>query len=149
MQNALSRSVKAFSFLIFISAFLVTQSVVAQNDPQLKIGENSLSIKSGDQTRQYLLYIPSGNEGKAPLPLVLLFHGHGGTSKGVMELTGLSNVADKKNFIIAAPEGIKKIWNTGFEPGGVNDVEFVNFDKFICWIVGSFCTQLISIVRNV
>ena len=46
-----------------------------------------------------------------------------------METTDLSKVADKKKFIIAAPEGIyptwENSWNAHLDPGGVNDVEFV------------------------
>jgi polyhydroxybutyrate depolymerase len=47
-----------------------------------------------------------------------------------MELTDLSKVADKKKFIIAAPEGIYPYvgvnsWNADLDPGGANDVEFV------------------------
>ena len=130
MQNPLSRSVKMFGCLIFISAFLLTQSVVAQNDPQIKKGENSLSIKSGDQTRHFLLYIPEEYDSKTPLPLVLLFHGTGTSSKSVMRATGFSEVAQKKKFIVAAPDGIyvyggRNGWNYQLVGGGINDVELV------------------------
>ena len=126
----ISRRVVVIAFSFFFSGFSVNQSVDAQNEPQIKVGENSLSIKSGNQIRQYLLYVPEGYDGKTNLPLVFLFHGSGGTSKTSMMGTDLGKVADKKKFIIAAPQGIypyfgQPSWNADLNPGGVNDVEFV------------------------
>ena len=117
-------------FFLFVSGFVVNQIVVAQNEPQIKVGENFESIKSSNQTRQFLLYVPKGYDGKTNLPLVFLFHGSDGTPKGVMEITDFSKVADEKTFFIAAPEGIykyfrKNSWNANLDPYGVNDVEFV------------------------
>ncbi len=125
-----SRTAIAIVFFLFVSGFVVTQIVVAQNEPQIKVGENFESIKSGNQTRMFLLYVPEGYDGKTNLPLVFLFHGTGMTSKYVMKTTDFSKVADKKTFIIAAPEGIYKYfgrnsWNANLDPQGVNDVEFV------------------------
>jgi polyhydroxybutyrate depolymerase len=130
MKNIFRRTVNVFIWLIFISALLGIQSAFPQSEPPIQVGENSRSIMSGNQTRQYLLYIPAGYDGKTSLPLVLLFHGTGGSPKGVMELTDLSKVAEKKKFIIAAPKGIfplsgRDSWNFNLEAGGVNDVEFV------------------------
>jgi len=59
----------------------------------------------------YLLYVPAGYDGKTALPLVFLFHGYGASSKKVMEFTGLANLAEKKKFFIAAPQGLMNAWN--------------------------------------
>lgn len=123
----ISRTVILIAFFLFVSGFVVNQSVVAQNEPQIKVGENSRSIKSGSETRPYLLYIPKGYDEKTALPLVLLFHGMGGAAKNVMALSDLSKVADEKKFIIAAPEGIygNATWNYNQYRRYTNDVEFV------------------------
>jgi polyhydroxybutyrate depolymerase len=116
--------------LLLISAFVVSQSAVAQNQPHIQVGENARSILSGGQTREYLLYIPAGYDGKTPLPLVVLFHGALMSAKRVMELSDLPKLADEKKFIILAPEGIFPwagmgvSWNYMQQPG-INDVEFV------------------------
>jgi len=111
---------------LFVSGFVVIYSVVTQNEPQIQVGENSRSIISGNQTRQYLLYIPEGYDGKTNLPLVFLFHGSGMTSQQAMTTTDLSKVADKKKFIIAAPQSILPYWNTNPGAGEINyDVELV------------------------
>jgi len=130
LECLISRMVLVIASFLFFSCFVVNSSVVAQNEPQIKVGENSGSIKSGNQVRQYLLYIPEGYDGKTNLPLVFLFHGSGRNSKFVMKQTDLDKMADKKRFIIAAPEGIypfsgRNSWNADLDPRGVNDVEFV------------------------
>ena len=130
LRYLVNKTAVIIAFSLLVSGFVVNQSVAAQNEPQIKVGENSGSIKCGNQTRQFLLYVPEGYDGKTNLPLVFLFHGSGGTSKIIMENTDLSKVADKKKFIIAAPEGIYPFfgmnsWNAELDPGGVNDVELV------------------------
>lgn len=123
-----TRTLVVIVSLFFILGFVISQNLLAQNQTQIKIGENSQSIKSGKKTREYLLYIPAGYDGETPLPLVFLFHGSNGTSKTMMNMTDLGKVADEKKFIIAAPEGIysfSKGWNIELDPDGVNDVEFV------------------------
>ena len=121
-----SRAV-VIAFLLFVSAFVVNQVVVAQNESDIKVGENVISIKSGTQNRQFILYIPEGYNGKTALPLVFLFHGTTQTAKQILMTSDLSKLADKKKFILAVPEGIyrMKSWNGNLDPAGVNDVEFV------------------------
>jgi polyhydroxybutyrate depolymerase len=110
---------------VFVLGFVVNQNGFSQDQPPIQVGENNRTVMSGNQTREYLLYIPAKYDGKTHLPLVLLFHGKGGSSKAVMELTGLNKFADEKNFAISAPQGINNSWNVGSGPGGINDVEFV------------------------
>jgi len=130
LRYLVNKTAVIIAFSLLVSGFVVNQSVDAQNEPQIKVGENIGSIKSGNQTREYLLYIPEGYDAKTDLPLVFLFHGAGGTSKMSLKVSDWSKVADKKKFIIAAPEGIypysgKNSWNAHLDPGVVNDVEFV------------------------
>ena len=60
-------------------------------------------------------------------PLVLLFHGGGGTGKTILSRTNFALKADAEGFIVAAPDGIYGGWNDG--RGTVNpnidDVGFV------------------------
>jgi len=125
MKNLFSRPFRIFICLIFFSVPFGIQSAFPQSESPIQAGESNRSIMSGNQNREYLLYIPAKYDGKTPLPLVFLFHGMSSTPKGTMEYTGLRNLSDKKGFVIAAPAGIRRDWNIGSMPGGVNDVEFV------------------------
>jgi len=124
MKNALSRTVRVFAFLIFISGTLLAQGVVAQNQHPIQVGENIRSINFDGLTREYLLYLPKGYDSKTPLPLVLLFHGMTMNAKDIMGISGFSMAADEKHFIIAAPN---------YEKGALkNDAltyDIVNFSK--------------------
>ena len=124
MKNALSRTVGVFSFLILISGTLLTQSVVAQNQPPIQVGENIRSIIFGSLTREYLLYVPKGYDSKTPLPLVLLFHGMGMNFTQIMNMSGFGKVAEEKRFIIAVPN---------YEKGALKNYaltyDIVNFSK--------------------
>src|SRR4029077_17410313 len=60
-------------------------------------------------------------------PLVLLFHGGGGTGGTILRRTDFARKADAEGFIVAAPDGIYGGWNDG--RGTVNpnidDIRFV------------------------
>jgi polyhydroxybutyrate depolymerase len=129
-EYLINRMIIVIAVSLLVSGFVGNQSAVAQTEPQVKVGENSGSIKSGNQVRQYFFYIPEGYDGKTNLPVVFLFHGSGQTVEQVMNTTDLSKVADKKKFIIAAPVGMYPFfgmnsWNADLDPQGVNDIEFV------------------------
>jgi polyhydroxybutyrate depolymerase len=82
-------------------------------------------------TRSYHLHVPSA-VGPTPAPLVLVFHGGGGTGPGTERLTRFTALADREGFLVAFPEGVEKNWNDGREftsssahSDHVDDVAFV------------------------
>ena len=126
MQKRRTKTSTVFVGLVLFFGFFGAQSVVAQNPAPIQVGENIRAVVFDNQTREYLLYIPKGYDSKTPLPLILLFHGLGGTYRGVMELTDLRKMADEHTFLIAAPQGISNTWNpAAAKPGSVNDTEFI------------------------
>jgi polyhydroxybutyrate depolymerase len=82
-------------------------------------------------TRSYHLHVPSA-VGPTPAPLVLVFHGGGGTGPSTERLTRFTALADREGFLVAFPEGVEKNWNDGREftssrahRDHVDDVAFV------------------------
>jgi polyhydroxybutyrate depolymerase len=61
-----------------------------------------------------------------PLPLVLVFHGGGGTAAGTARLTGMNRVADEHRFLAVYPEGVGKHWNDTRGLSKTDDVRFVD-----------------------
>jgi polyhydroxybutyrate depolymerase len=95
-------------------------------------GSHSVTIHVGNRDRRYILHVPPENEGRKPLPLVLVFHGGGGTPEYAQRESKFSELADRKGFLVAYPEGIGKSWNDGREAASitaqrenVDDVAFV------------------------
>lgn len=75
-----------------------------------KTSEESLAVNpatnQGYTTRSYWIHLPPDYEASHPTPLVLVFHGGGGTGAGAESSTGISRLADQKGFIAVYPQGL-------------------------------------------
>jgi polyhydroxybutyrate depolymerase len=67
-----------------------------------KPGETQ-QVPVGKTGRTLLLHLPMGS-GNGPLPLVLLFHGSGGSGRGILKTSNLEATADRHGFILAAAD---------------------------------------------
>lgn len=92
--------------------------------------EQTLSVDG--LTRHYRLHVPADLPTGKAVPLVLVFHGGGGTARGTERLTRFSDKADRGHFIVAYPEGIERSWNDGRDTAAsrahrdnIDDVHFV------------------------
>jgi len=112
----------------------------------------TVAVAIGDTGRSVLLHLPAGRAA-GPLPLVLLFHGSGGTARSILKNSGLERTADRHGFILAAADaGIRAddgfAWNipgvptvTGHVPTAddPDDVAFVR--TTIDWLAGQGCAD--------
>lgn len=95
--------------------------------------------------RYFLIYTPTSV--KLPAPLVLAFHGGGGTAEGTDRSTGgLSRLADSEGFIVAYPSGIDRHWSDG-RP----DLTKTEYDdvKFVATVIDNLVKQGIVDDRRV
>ena len=89
------------------------------------------SIVHDDLVRDYIVHIPSTYDSKVPIPLVLCFHGYGGTASG-MSYTNFNDVSDTANFFVVYPQGTllkrKSHWNVGgwTLDSKIDDVGFIS-----------------------
>lgn len=95
-------------------------------------GLETRRLNVGGQERTYYLYVPANLRG-SPAPLVISFHGGGGTALPFASRIGAREMADRNGFVLALPEGLQESWNTGSidpqgyaEENGINDVAFVS-----------------------
>ena len=89
----------------------------------------SLVVK--DVKRRYIVYVPKSYEAQKDknFPVVFNFHGGGMTMAEQMLYTQMNKTADKHEFIVVYPQGIKQDWNVGFDMSyteGTDDIGFVN-----------------------
>lgn len=88
-------------------------------------------------TRVWYEYVPERvkNLGR-PVPLVVCMHGRGGTAESFISLSGMSRVAEERDFIVVFPEaGVHQqrpgalrnllLWNGSYEDKPIDDVKFV------------------------
>jgi polyhydroxybutyrate depolymerase len=109
-------------------------------------GTHAFTITVKGVERKYLLHIPPSYNSARKWPVVVMFHGGGGTAKAAMWETGWDKKADKEGFLAVFPEGTSpnasrpgrfrdnpQTWNDGSDRSnvgaasrGVPDVEFVS-----------------------
>lgn len=89
------------------------------------------------QTRNYIVYTPTGFSAQEQLPLVMVLHGFTQTAQNIMDVSNFNAIANANHFVAVYPNGVGNAWNTnsGF-PGGstANDIGFL--------------TQLVHEMRN-
>lgn len=99
-------------------------------------GNHELTLDHAGRSRWAVVHVPPQVEKKAPLPLVLVFHGGGGEPLGMQKhAAGLDDLADREGFLVVYPAGTGAFerrlltWNAGTCCGGAarEDVDDVGF----------------------
>ena len=86
-----------------VAGCVQTQAPAKQQVPP---GDHELSLKVGELDRRYIVHVPSGYDGKKAMPVVIMFHGGGGTARGAMRETGWAQKADREGFLAVFPEAM-------------------------------------------
>jgi len=95
----------------------------------LAAGNSNRTVTVGTTKRTYVLHVPTAYSSGKPAPLVLDFHGLGGSGENEMTSSPYKAVTDPDGVISAYPDGLAgpsgTAWNLGpcCEPG-VDDVAF-------------------------
>jgi polyhydroxybutyrate depolymerase len=129
-------------FMLLMVAACAEEPKSALPSP-LKSGRFTLTIKSDNIDRTAQIHIPRGYKPDMKPPLVLLFHGGGGSGTSALEKYGWAAKSDKEGFLVVAPEGLGSmpklpanfrmnpaIWNSGQYPprspiAVIDDVAFI------------------------
>ncbi len=99
-------------------------------------GDFDLSLQVGSKTRTLLVHLPPAFLERGPLPVLLAFHGGGGSARGFQKYAGLDAVADREGFVVVYPDGTGPLgrwlltWNAGgccgrAQKDRIDDVGFV------------------------
>jgi polyhydroxybutyrate depolymerase len=63
------------------------------------------SLEHDGLQRQYIVYVPASYDGSSDVPLMLNFHGFGGTASDFMNWADMRDLAESENFILVYPQG--------------------------------------------
>jgi len=105
----------------------------------------NITFLSGGIERLVRLHIPTDYKRTVEIPFVLNFHGHSSTAAKQETMTGMSQLANSANFIVAYPQGTIGLdrhtgWNTGpWNYPHVNDVAFTK--SIITNVESMFCVN--------
>jgi polyhydroxybutyrate depolymerase len=123
-------------------AFLLLAAAAGKE--AVKAGDHDFTVKVGGLERRFTVHVPQSYDGKTPMPVVVMLHGGGGTSKGAATETGWGAKADKEGFLAVFPNATPpdpakpgnfgrnpQLWNDGSErfyqgQNKVDDVGFLN-----------------------
>jgi polyhydroxybutyrate depolymerase len=115
--------------LLLFAALASAEAPRAPLDP----GDHWLSLRHDGRTRRYLVHVPPAAASRRALPVLLSFHGAGGTPTGHQRFTRTDSLADREGFFVVYPEGTLSgrllTWNAGTccgpaVAGRVDDVGF-------------------------
>jgi polyhydroxybutyrate depolymerase len=89
------------------------------------------TISAGATRRTYRVHVPTGYRPGRAVPAVLLLHGNGGSAADLDDVSGLSELADRRGFLAVYPQGIavgagRPFWAAaGRVEAGVDDLRFI------------------------
>jgi len=99
-------------------------------------GDNSFVIKVESAERSYIVHVPPTYDPAKEWPMVVMFHGGGGTAEHAMQQTHWNTKADQEGFLAVFPEGTRpdpfqparfygnpQSWNDGSDRQSVGAVE--------------------------
>ncbi len=162
------------SLCILLSALLFSckkavQTPAPQTFPEIVNG----TISYQNNTRKYILHIPSSYDGQSAFPLVVFLHGGGGNAQSAVNFTNFNQVSKSENFLMVYPQAFFEaspnsfVWadGRGLAPDilGIDDVGFIdrlvtalkeeyNINSkqvYLCGFSnGSFLTQRIAFEKN-
>jgi len=97
----------------------------------LKAGDTSQTLRVGSVNRSFVLHVPTTYDGSKPVPLVVDFHGLGGSGMSELQNSPYPAVTDPEGVVMAFPDGLKgplgTAWNVG--PCCVADVDDLGFTR--------------------
>jgi polyhydroxybutyrate depolymerase len=91
--------------LILLAASLLILSCRKNEEDTKKTTENIQTLSHDNITREYLTFVPTGYDSITAVPLMLNFHGFGGTISTYSSYASMQAIAERENFILAYPQG--------------------------------------------
>ena len=94
--------------LLFTIVLTILSSCREEDDKNLEecySNNNKQSIVHDGVNREYVLYIPNSYDGTSSVPLMLNFHGFGGSASDYMQEADMRSLAEVDTFILVYPQG--------------------------------------------
>jgi polyhydroxybutyrate depolymerase len=124
-----------------------TQPVLCPS-PALGAGDRDVTLQVGADSRNYVLHVPSTYDGTKPVPLVLDFHGVGGTGRSELSSSPYPAVTDPEGVVMAFPDGMPGPAGTAWNMGpccvaGYDDVAFAR--ALVADVQKTVCVDPVSV----
>ena len=100
----MKKSILFFAILITIMSGCGKDDEI-NNSESCYSNTNAQTIVHDGINREYILYIPNSYNGTSAVPLMLNFHGFGGSASDYMNYADMRAVAESDTFILVYPQG--------------------------------------------
>ena len=92
-------------FVLILTIFSSCEKDYNKNLEECSFNNNVQSIVHDGVNREYVLYIPDSYDGTSSVPLMLNFHGFGGSASDYMQEADMRSLAEVDTFILVYPQG--------------------------------------------
>ena len=99
----MKKSILLFTFLLTILGSC--QKDDNKNPEECYSNNNAQCIVHDGVNREYVFYIPNSYDGTSSVPLMLNFHGFGGSASDYMQEADMRSLAEADTFILIYPQG--------------------------------------------
>ncbi|MEM9076945.1 MAG: PHB depolymerase family esterase [Bacteroidota bacterium] len=121
-------------FIIIGIVILLSGSAMAKTSATTKTSPKDTlkRMEYNGKLRGFLVHIPAHMDTDSKAPLLLVFHGLGGSGVQMRDLTKIEETADKYGFITVFPDALcqtrinQRIWNARGNDDLSDDVGFIN-----------------------
>ena len=103
-KNAMKSPILFFTILITILSSCEKDDV-KNNSEECYSNTNAQTLVHDNINREYVLYIPNSYDGTSAVPLLVNFHGFGGSASEFMSYADMRSIAETDTFILAYPQG--------------------------------------------
>lgn len=100
----MKNSILFFTMLITILSSC-KQYDVKDNSKECYSNTNAQTLVHDGINREYILYIPNSYDGTSAVPLLVNFHGFGGSASEFMSYADMRSLAESDTFILVYPQG--------------------------------------------
>jgi len=75
------------------------------NSDECYLNTNAQTLVHDGMNREYIIYVPNSYDGTSAVPLLLNFHGFGGSASQYMQEADMRSLAEADTFILVYPQG--------------------------------------------
>lgn len=124
-------SINTITSVVFLT-IIMTIFYSCNNKDEVITNPEANTLFHDGLTREYILHVPDSYDGSTPVPLMMSFHGFGGSAISFKNTTNMSPIADSEGFILVYPQGASlngfSHWNAGLDtPENKSDVDDFGF----------------------
>lgn len=95
--------------VLFFATLLITlgscKNDETNNSESCYLNSNVKTLVHDNLNKEYVLYIPNSYDGTSAVPLMLNFHGFGGSASDYMQEADMRCLAESETFVLVYPQG--------------------------------------------